>query len=76
MRQPMPRVRHMVGLAALVVFVAYFAVWHGYIVMSAHFGPVWGVIAAAVGAIGVAIIAGVGLIVIRTMRTMEQRDDP
>ena len=76
MRQPLPRLRHMVGLAALVLFVAYFAVWHGYVVMSAHFGMVWGVVAALVGAIGVVIIAGVGLIVIRTMRTMEERDDP
>jgi O-antigen ligase len=76
MRQRMPRVKHMIGLAALLLFVAYFAVWHAYLVMSGHFGQVWGVVAATIGALGLAVIACVGVIVIRTMRTVEEHDDP
>ena len=67
----MPRARHIVGLIALLLLVAYFGVWLGYETVARQFGPAWGMAAAALSLAGLAIIAAVGLIVVRTMRAME-----
>ena len=70
----MPRLKHIVALVLLVIFVAYFAVWRGYLLMTEHYGALWGMIAATVAGLGLVVIAVVGFIVIRTLRTMEGGD--
>ena len=70
----MPRLKHIIGLVLLVIFVAYFAVWRGYLLMAEHYGTLWGMIAATVAGLGLVVIAVVGIVVIRTLRTMEGRD--
>ena len=70
---PMPRVKHMLVLGGLLAFVAYFGVWGGYRVTEQAFGPVWAAIAAVAAGLGLIVIATVGVIMIRTMRIMEDR---
>ena len=70
-RKVTPRRKHVLMLGGLLVFVAYFGVWGGYRVVEQAFGPVWATIAAVAAALGLIVIAVVGLIVIRTMRIME-----
>lgn len=72
----MPRLKHIIGLASLVIFVGYFAVWRGYLLMAEHYGVLWGVLAASVAGLGVAVIAVVGVVVIQTLRKMEGGDGP
>jgi hypothetical protein len=67
----MPHLRHIAGLVALVLLVAYFGVWRGYQVVSQHFGPAWGMAAALAVFAGLIVIVIVGCIVIRTMRRTE-----
>ena len=67
----MPRVRHIIGLGALVLLVAYFGVWRGYEMASLHFGPAWGLTAGIAMLAGLIVIAIAGCIVIRTMRMSE-----
>jgi hypothetical protein len=67
----MPRARHIVGLIALVLLVAYFGVWLGYETVARQFGPAWGMVAAGLLLAGLAVIAAVGSVVVRTMRAME-----
>jgi membrane associated rhomboid family serine protease len=67
----MPHLRHIAGLVALVLLVAYFGVWRGYQVMSLHFGPAWGMAAALAVFTGLIVIVIAGCIVIRTMRSTE-----
>lgn len=53
------------------MLVAYFGVWQGYRTVAAAFGPAWGLAAAALTMAGLAVIAIVGAVVVRTLRTME-----
>jgi hypothetical protein len=69
----MPRVKHMLTLGALLAFVAYFGVWGGYRITEQAFGPVWAAVAAVFAGLGLIVIAIVGVIIIRTMRIMEER---
>lgn len=65
----MPHVRHIIGLCALLLLVGYFGVWRGYEMARLLYGPAWGMIAALAMLAGLIVIAIVGCIVIRTMRT-------
>ena len=53
------------------MLVAYFGVWQGYRTVAAAFGPAWGLAAAALSLAGLAVIAVVGAVVVRTLRAME-----
>lgn len=66
-----PRMRHITGLCALVLLVAYFGVWRGYETASLHFGPAWGMAVGALLLAGLVVIAVAGYIVIRAMRGSE-----
>lgn len=68
---PAPRFRHIIGLCALVLLIAYFGVWAGYETVSLQLGPAWGMAAALLVSAGLVVIAAVGVVVIRTMRAME-----
>ena len=71
----MPRTGHVVGLIALLLLVAYFGVWLGYDTIARQFGPAWGTVAAGLLLAGLAVIAAVGSVVVRTMRAMEPGAD-
>jgi len=72
-RRIVPRIRHMLALGGLLAFVAYFGVWGGYRLAEQAFGPVWAALTAIAAGLGLVVIAGVGYVVIRTMRIMEDR---
>lgn len=69
--RPAPRLRHWVGLAGLLLFLGYFGVWRGCTLVAHHFGLAWALAAAALGILGMAVVAVVGLAVIRAMRQMD-----
>jgi len=75
-RQPAPRLRHGAGLAGLLVFLGYFGVWRGCELVALHFGIAWALAAAALGLLGMVVVAVVGLAVIRAMRQMEEVPPP
>jgi hypothetical protein len=70
-RQIVPRARHMLVLGGLLAFVAYFGVWRGYRITEQVFGPIWAAVFAIAAGLGLFVIAAVGVIIIRTMRIME-----
>lgn len=72
-RKVVPRVRHMLVLGGLLAFVAYFGVWGGYGITDQALGPVWAAVAAVAAGLGLIVIATVGVIIIRTMRIMEDK---
>jgi len=72
-RHVVPRVRHMLVLGGLLAFIAYFGVWGGYRITDQALGPVWAAVAAVAAGLGLIVIATVGVIIIRTMRIMEDR---
>ena len=72
----MPRLKHILGLAALVLFVGYFGVWRGFLLAYEQLGPVWGVVLGILAALGLIVIAVAGVIIIRTMRRVEGGDRP
>jgi hypothetical protein len=72
----MPRVRHILGLLALVLLVAYFGVWRGYQAAALAFGPAWGSAAGMLSLAGLAVIATVGVVVVRTLRALESGAGP
>lgn len=75
-RRPAPRLRHSAGLAGLLVFLGYFGVWRGCELVALHFGFAWAIAAAALGLLGMVVVAMVGVAVIRAMRQMEEIPSP
>lgn len=71
-RKATPRLRHALILGGLLAFVAYFGVWGGYRIVEQTFGPIWATVAAVAAGLGLIVIGVIGMIVIRTMRIMEQ----
>lgn len=75
-RRPAPHLRHSAGLAGLLVFLGYFGVWRGCELVALQFGIAWAIAAAALGFLGMVVVAVVGLAVIRAMRQMEEVPPP
>ena len=63
--------RRWIVLALLVTFVAYFGVWHLYLMMTAVLGQVWAVVLAVFAAFGLGVVVMVGMIIVRTRAILD-----
>lgn len=59
-------------LGGLLLFVAWFGVWQLHVVLAPAWGALWAGIAAGLALLGLAIIAVVGAVVIRTRDAIDR----